>query len=83
MPAAIARLTQSMSELTTSHAQHSAAMAKLGEEQRILEEREKEMREMITKAEEKRSWFVAFREWVESVATFLDEKVPFVSLSCL
>ena len=83
MPAAIARLTQSMSELTTSHAQHSAAMAKLGEEQRLLEEREKEMREMITKAEEKRSWFVAFREWVESVATFLDEKVPFVSLSCL
>ena len=54
-------------------------MAKLGEEQRLLEEREKEMREMITKAEEKRSWFVAFREWVESVATFLDEKVPLTS----
>lgn len=30
---------------------------------------------MIAKAEDKRSWFSAFREWVESVATFLDEKV--------
>lgn len=33
------------------------------------------MRDMIAKAEEKRSWFSAFREWMESVATFLDEKV--------
>ncbi|KAL1950433.1 hypothetical protein VTO73DRAFT_5557 [Trametes versicolor] len=76
MGAAMARLTNSMSELTVSHAEHSAAMSKLGEEQRLLEEREKEMREMIAKAEEKRSWFSAFREWVESVATFLDEKFP-------
>ncbi|KAL7280100.1 hypothetical protein ACG7TL_006515 [Trametes sanguinea] len=76
MGAAMARLTQSMSELTMSHAEHSAAMSKLGEEQRLLEEREKEMREMIAKAEEKRSWFSAFREWIESVATFLDEKFP-------
>ncbi len=76
MGAAIARLTQSMSELTTSHAQHSAAMSKLGEEQRLLDAREKEMREMIAKAEDKRSWFNAFREWIESVATFLDEKFP-------
>ncbi|OJT15059.1 GC-rich sequence DNA-binding factor 2 [Trametes pubescens] len=41
-------------------------MSKLGEEQRLLlEEREKDMREMT---------FSAFREWLESVATFLDEK---------
>ena len=78
MGAAIARLTQSMSELTTSHAEHSTALSKLGEEQRLLEAREKEMREMIAKAEEKRSWFTAFREWVESVATFLDEKVSWM-----
>ncbi|KAI1794968.1 GCFC-domain-containing protein [Ganoderma leucocontextum] len=76
MGAAIARLTQSMSELTTSHAQHSTSLSKLGEEQRLLEQREREMREMIAKAEEKRSWFSAFREWMESVATFLDEKYP-------
>ena len=50
-------------------------MSKLGEEQRLLEQRETEMRDMIAKAEEKRSWFSAFREWMESVATFLDEKV--------
>ncbi|KAI0822058.1 nineteen complex-related protein 2-domain-containing protein [Trametes gibbosa] len=76
MGAAMARLTNSMSELTMSHAEHSAAMSKLGEEQRLLEAREKEMRDLISKAEEKRSWFTAFRDWVESVATFLDEKFP-------
>lgn len=53
-------------------------MASLAKEREQLEAREAEMREMILKAEEKRSWFAAFREWVESVATFLDEKVRLV-----
>jgi len=50
-------------------------MTSLAEEREQLDKREMEMREMVRKAEAKRSWFVAFREWVESVATFLDEKV--------
>ena len=52
-------------------------MHSLADERAQLEAREKEMREMIVKAEDKRSWFAAFREWVESVATFLDEKVGY------
>ena len=52
-------------------------MHSLADERAQLEVREKEMREMIVKAEDKRSWFAAFREWVESVATFLDEKVGY------
>lgn len=47
----------------------------LAEERAQLEVREKEMRDLISKAEEKRSWFASFRDWIESVATFLDEKV--------
>ncbi|KAH9841721.1 nineteen complex-related protein 2-domain-containing protein, partial [Rhodofomes roseus] len=74
--AAVARLTTSLTALTTSHQQNTATMASLGEEQLKLDVREKDMREMIAKAEDKRSWFAAFREWVESVATFLDEKYP-------
>ena len=50
-------------------------MVSVADERAQLEVREKEMRDMIAKAEEKRSWFAAFRDWVESVATFLDEKV--------
>ena len=73
--AAVARLTTSLTALTTSHQQNTATMLSLGEEQLKLEAREKEMRDMVSKAEDKRSWFSAFREWVESVATFLDEKV--------
>jgi GC-rich sequence DNA-binding factor len=38
-------------------------------------EREKELREAIEKTEAQRSWFTAFREFVEGVAHFLDEKV--------
>lgn len=72
---AIARLTQSLTSLTTSHAASTTTMTALAEERLQLEAREQEMREMIVKAEEKRSWFAEFREWVESVATFLDEKV--------
>lgn len=72
---AIARLTAALTALTTSHAQNTAAMTSLADERVQLEVREKEMRDMIGKTEEKRSWFSAFKEWIESVATFLDEKV--------
>jgi GC-rich sequence DNA-binding factor len=72
---AIARLTQSLTALTTSHATNTTAMSSLAEEREQLDKKEQEMREMVRNAEAKRSWFVAFREWVESVATFLDEKV--------
>jgi GC-rich sequence DNA-binding factor len=37
------------------------------------------MREMVRKAEAKRSWFVAFRGWVESVTPFLEERVRAIS----
>ncbi|KAI0058268.1 hypothetical protein BV25DRAFT_1919473 [Artomyces pyxidatus] len=72
----IARLSQQMTALTTSHAQNTSSMSSLAEEQAALDKREDELREIITKAELKRSWFASFREWIESVATFLDEKFP-------
>jgi GC-rich sequence DNA-binding factor len=37
------------------------------------------MRDMIGRAEEKRAWFSSFKQWVEGVAAFLDEKVCIVS----
>lgn len=72
---AINRLSQSLSQLTTSHATNTVSMSHLADEREALESKEKEMRDMVEKAETKRSWFNAFREWVETVATFLDEKV--------
>ena len=50
-------------------------MTTLAEEHAKADAHETELRRMIVNAEEKRGWFAAFREWVESVATFLDEKV--------
>lgn len=71
----VTRLTGSLTNLTTSHQKNATTMASLAKEREEIEARDKEMREMIAKAEDKRSWFAAFREWVESMATFLDEKV--------
>ncbi|TFK73624.1 hypothetical protein BDN72DRAFT_893804 [Pluteus cervinus] len=72
----MARLTQQLSQLTTSHAKNTAALNSVAQQRNEVEDREKEMREMVGKAEEKRAWFDNFREWVEAVAGFLDEKYP-------
>ncbi|GLB38206.1 putative nineteen complex-related protein 2 [Lyophyllum shimeji] len=73
---AMARLTEQLALLTTSHAQNTAAMTNLAKERAEVAERETEMREMVSRAEDKRAWFESFREWVEGVAGFLDEKYP-------
>jgi GC-rich sequence DNA-binding factor len=71
----MARFTQSLDNFTTSHAKDVSSVASLAEERAQLDVQESDLRGLITKAEEKRGWFAAFTEWVESVATFLDEKV--------
>lgn len=76
---AIDRLSQQLAKLATSHATNTAALNSLAQERAEVDSREKEMREMVGKAEEKRAWFGSFREWLESVAGFLDEKVRYSS----
>jgi hypothetical protein len=83
LTSAIGRLTQSLNDLTTTHAKDVSSIAALEDERTKLDAREAEMREMIKEAEEKRSWFAAFREWVEGVAAFLDEKVRTRSLPAI
>lgn len=75
LPPVISRLSQQLAQLTTSHANNTAALNTLALEREQVDEREKEMREMVVKAEDKRAWFGDFRDWIESVASFLDEKV--------
>ena len=72
---AIARLSDQLAQLTSSHARNTTALSSLALERQQVDEREKEMREMVVKAEDRRAWFVDFQEWIESVASFLDEKV--------
>ena len=67
--------------LTSSHAQNSATLDSLARERQELDDKEKEIRVMVEKAEEKRAWFGSFKEWVESVAAFLDEKVSYLHCS--
>lgn len=75
---ALSHLSDRIAQLTTSHAKNSATLSALAQERQEVEDRETEMREMVERAEEKRAWFSDFKEWTESVASFLDEKV-----SCL
>lgn len=72
---AISRLSEQLTLLTSSHAKNSATLQSLGRDRENLDDKEKEIRIMVDKAEEKRAWFSSFKEWVESVAAFLDEKV--------
>lgn len=72
---AMLRLTEQLALLTSSHAKNTAALDSLAREREDLGDREKELRVMVENAEDKRAWFGNFREWVESVAAFLDEKV--------
>ncbi|KAG6878518.1 hypothetical protein C0993_005449, partial [Termitomyces sp. T159_Od127] len=73
---AIARLTEQLTNLTTSHASNTAALSALAREKTEIDERETEMREMVGRAEDKRAWFESFKEWLDGVAGFLDEKYP-------
>ncbi|KAH7914293.1 nineteen complex-related protein 2-domain-containing protein [Hygrophoropsis aurantiaca] len=73
---AVDRLAQTLTSLTVSHAKNTSAGASLADEREQVDTREAQLRNLIDKSEHKRSWFVAFREWIESVATFLDEKFP-------
>lgn len=52
-----------------------SAMTSGSDELVQIEEKEKELREAIERTEAQRSWFSVFREFVEGVAHFLDEKV--------
>ncbi|KXN82858.1 GC-rich sequence DNA-binding factor 2 [Leucoagaricus sp. SymC.cos] len=73
---ALARLSEQMAKITASHASNTAALNNIVLERESVDKRELEMREMVEKAEEKRAWFDSFREWVEGIAGFLDEKYP-------
>ncbi|KAF8606883.1 GCFC-domain-containing protein [Ceratobasidium sp. AG-I] len=73
---AMLRLTQALTKLTTSHAGNTKSLIALGEEHASLEQQEARLRLLVTEAEEKRAWFDGFREWMDSLADFLDEKFP-------
>ena len=75
LESSVMRLSQTITSVTASHAQNTTSISALSAEQVQLDERETELRDIVTRAEEKRSWFTDFRDWLESVATFLDEKV--------
>ncbi|CEL62527.1 GC-rich sequence DNA-binding factor 2 OS=Homo sapiens GN=GCFC2 PE=1 SV=2 [Rhizoctonia solani AG-1 IB] len=73
---AIARLTQALTKLTTSHAANTKTLTSLGDERSSLEKQESRLRELVTESEDKRAWFSGFKEWMDSLADFLDEKFP-------
>ncbi|KAG5653109.1 hypothetical protein H0H81_002256 [Sphagnurus paluster] len=73
---AMARLSEQLNLLTLSHAKNTTAIDSLAKERAEIDDREKEMREMVGRAEDKRAWFESFKDWLEGVAGFLDEKYP-------
>ncbi|KAH9980300.1 nineteen complex-related protein 2-domain-containing protein [Lactifluus volemus] len=76
LEATVMRISHNMASIIASHVQNTTSISTISAELAQLDEHETDLRESITKTEEKRSWFADFREWLESVATFLDEKFP-------
>jgi hypothetical protein len=75
LESSVTRIAQTMVSMTASHTQNTALVSALSVENDQLDGRETELREIIARTEEKRRWFADFRDWLENVATFLDEKV--------
>ncbi|KAF8262278.1 GCFC-domain-containing protein [Lactarius quietus] len=76
LESSVTRISQTLVSMTTSHTQNTALVSALSIEHNQLDGRETELREIIARTEEKRRWFADFRDWLENVATFLDEKFP-------
>ena len=75
LESSVMHISHIMTSIAASHAQNTASISTISTELAQLDDHETELRETITRTEEKRSWFADFREWLESVASFLDEKV--------
>jgi hypothetical protein len=75
LESSVTRISQTLVSMTVSHTQNTALVSALSIEHNQLDGRETELREIIARTEEKRRWFADFRDWLENVATFLDEKV--------
>jgi hypothetical protein len=72
---AIATFDKALMAVTSSHAGNAATLLNLDLERQSLQTQEDELRKMVADAETKRSWFAEFRDWVETIGAFLDEKV--------
>ncbi|KAH9042156.1 nineteen complex-related protein 2-domain-containing protein [Lactarius pseudohatsudake] len=76
LESSVTRISQTLVSMTASHAQNTALVSAASVEYDQLDGRETELREIIAMTEGKRRWFADFRDWLENVATFLDEKFP-------
>lgn len=71
----MSRLSATLSNAYTAHTAHEHNLEAVHAEKTQLDEKEVEMRELVANAEMKRAWLSDFHEWMETVGTFLDEKV--------
>lgn len=71
----MSRLSGTLGNSQSTHEMHQSNLEAVRAEQSQLDQKEHEMRDLVAKAEAKRAWMFDFHEWMETVATFLDEKV--------
>jgi GC-rich sequence DNA-binding factor len=70
-----ARLANTSSALERSHNEHIAALENCEKERVELDRQEVGFRNQVSAANERFAWFSDFKEWVEDVANFLENKV--------
>lgn len=70
------RIQQSLALLNASKKNRMTHIATNEKEIANLDQQEQELREEVTRVEEKREWMQEFRGWVEMLGGFLEEKIP-------
>lgn len=80
LTAAMSRLSGTLSDAQGRHTVHQNDLEAVHAEQSQLDAKENEMRVLVANAETKRAWMSDFSEWMETIATFLDEKVSSICL---
>ncbi|KAF8327394.1 nineteen complex-related protein 2-domain-containing protein [Cantharellus anzutake] len=73
---AMSRLSGTLSNLESAHTRHEIGLEAVEAERTQLLQKEIDMRRMVEAAEHKRVWFNDMKEWMDTIAVFLDEKFP-------
>jgi hypothetical protein len=70
-----ARLSNAFSALERSHNEHVVVLENCEKERAELDRQETDVRQQVATASDRFDWFVDFKDWVEDVANFLENKV--------
>lgn len=78
-----ARLQAALADARLAKSDSDALLAQAERERMALDAQEAELRAEVDRVSSKYEWFIEFKDWVEEVASFLDEKVGILQIAAM